>query len=87
MFHTSLLLFYWKTLEYSPNFPQPPPEFIGTEEEYEIDKIINYWDTATKKQYLIHWKGCLITEQTWESELNLDNAPAVLKKYKNCQGL
>ena len=42
MFHASLLSSYRETLEYSPNFPQPPLELIGIEDEYKIDKIINY---------------------------------------------
>ena len=54
MFYASLLLLYREIPEHGPNFPQPPPELIGTEEEYEIDKIINYQDIATRRQYLIH---------------------------------
>ena len=57
MFYASLLLLYREIPEHGPNFPQPPPELIGTEEEYEVDKIINYQDIATRRQYLIHWKG------------------------------
>ena len=83
VFHTSLLSSYRKTLEHSPNFPQPSPELIGTKEEYEIDKIINHQGTAARRQYLIYWKGYSDTEQTWELESNLGNAPAVLKEYKS----
>ena len=87
IFHAFLLSSYRETLEYSSNFPQPPPELTRTEEEYEIDKIINHWGTTARRQYLIHWKGYSNAEQTWESELNLGNALAVLKEYKNRQGL
>ena len=59
MFHASLLSLYreMETLEHGLNFPQLLPELIGTEEEYQIDKIINHQGTATRMQYLIHWKG------------------------------
>ena len=87
MFHAFLLSSYRETPEHSPNFPQPPPELIGTEEEYEINKIINHQGTAARRQDLIHWKGYSDAEQTWKSESNLGNALAVLKKYKNWWGL
>ena len=83
IFHASLLSLYRKTLEHGPNFPQPPPEPIGTEEEYEINKIINHQGTAARRQYLIHWKGYSDAEQTWKLESNLGNALSVLKEYKN----
>ena len=57
VFHASLLSLYRETLKHGPNFPQPPLELIGTEEEYKIDKIINHQGTAARRQYLIHWKG------------------------------
>ena len=53
------------------------------EKEYKIDKIINHWGTATRRQYLIHLKGYFDAEWTWELELNLGNTLAVLKEYEN----
>ena len=85
MFHASLLSLYreMETLEHGLNFPQLLPELIGTEEEYQIDKIINHQGTAARRQYLIHWKGYFDAKQTWELESNLGNALTVLKEYKN----
>ena len=83
VFHASLLSSYRETPEHSPNFPQPPPELIETEEEYKRNKIINHQDTTTRRQYLIHWKGYSDANQTWKSESNLGNALAMLKEYKN----
>ena len=87
IFHASLLSSYKETPEHGPNFPQPPPELIKTKEEYKIDKIINHWGTATRRQYLIRWKGYSDAEQTWKLKSNLGNALAVLKEYKNWWGL
>ena len=79
----------WNTapMFYSSNVSQPPSELIRIEEEYKIDKIINHWGTATRRQYLIRWKGYSDAEQTWKLESNLGNALAVLKEYKNQWGL
>ena len=79
----SLLSSYRKTPEHGPNFPQSPLELIKTEEEYETDKTINHQGTATRRQYLIYWKGYSDTKWTWKSESNLGNTLGVLKEYKN----
>ena len=42
IFHTSLLSTYWETTEHGPNFANPPPEEIDSEEEYEIAKILSH---------------------------------------------
>ena len=36
IFHASLLSSYRKTETHGPNFSKPPPDLIGTEEEYEV---------------------------------------------------
>ena len=45
VFHASLLLFYRETLEHGLNFSNPPPDLIGGEKEYEIDKILSHCGT------------------------------------------
>ena len=45
------------TSKHGPDFSHPPPELIRIKEEYKINKIINHWGTAARRQYLIHWKG------------------------------
>ena len=37
VFHASLLSSYKETEAHGPNFPKPPPDLIGTEEEYEVE--------------------------------------------------
>ena len=53
VFHTSLLLSYRKTPEHGPNFSNPPPDLIGGEEEYEINKILSHQGTQGQRQYLV----------------------------------
>ena len=42
VFHASLLLTYQDTAEHWPNFINPPPEEIDSEEEYEVAKILSH---------------------------------------------
>ncbi|XP_031635904.1 M-phase phosphoprotein 8-like [Contarinia nasturtii] len=53
--------------------------------EWEVEKIINFRKRAGKKEYLIRWKGCKASEDTWEPENGI-NCPnlitAFLKKNK-----
>src|SRR5258707_12514613 len=87
VFHASLLSLYRETPEHSPNFTRPPPELIGTEEEYKIDKVVNHRGTSGRRQYLIHWKGYSAAEWTWETEPNLENAKNIVKEYKRLHNL
>ena len=38
---------------------------------WEVDAVIGYRKLATKKQYLIRWKGCSRKQNSWEPEENL----------------
>ena len=82
VFHTSLLSSYRETLEHRPNFSNPPPDLIGGEEEYKIDKILSYCRTWGQRQYLVSWKGYSVAENMWELEGNLQHAQILLKAYK-----
>ena len=42
VFHASLLSTYQETTKHGPNFINPPPEEIDSEEEYEIAKILSH---------------------------------------------
>ena len=57
VFHASLLSSYRETLEHGPNISNPPPDLIGGEEEYKIDKILSLHGTRGWRQYLISKKG------------------------------
>src|SRR5258706_3962732 len=60
------------------NFPQPPPDMIDEEPEWEVERIVGHKGTKNR-QYHIKWKGY---EQTsWESEDNLQNARELIDDY------
>ena len=42
VFHASLLTLYKENDIHGPNFPEPPPDLINEEEEYEIEWILKH---------------------------------------------
>ena len=42
IFHASLLTNYTETSEHGPNFLQPPPDLIDSEEEYEVEVVLGH---------------------------------------------
>ena len=65
VFHASLLTPYKKNEIHGPNFPEPPPDLINEEEEYEIEQILKHHGTPKNRFYLIQWKGYTAEEDTW----------------------
>ena len=78
IFHAALLTPYEETRAHGPNYPQPPPEIVNGEPEWEVERIIRHKGTK-KRQYQVKWRG--YDEYTWEPEENLANADAILKDY------
>jgi len=79
VFHASLLRHY---KDGGPIKAAPIPEIIDGELEWEVEKILDHRSGRPGKEYLIRWKGFTADEDTWEPEINLKNAPVLLKNYK-----
>jgi len=82
VFHASELSSYRETDIHGPNFPEPPPEIINQEEEYEIDGIKAHKTLRKKLHYLVSWKGYSSAEDSWLPESQFKHAPTLLKTYK-----
>ena len=82
MFHTSLLTPYKEDDIHSLNFPQPPPDLINGEEEYEVEQILKHQGCPKHHQFLIRWKGYSADEDSWQNEANLRNTSELPLKYK-----
>ncbi|KAF8664019.1 hypothetical protein AX16_000825 [Volvariella volvacea WC 439] len=86
VFHALLLTPYKENDMHGPNFLMPPLDIINDEEEWEVENIIKHrWIGQKKKQqieYLIAWKEYPSSENQWEKENLLTNAPEILKEYK-----
>ncbi len=66
VFHASLLMPYKETSEHSPNFPEPSPELINGELEWEVEQIMNTRRRCNQLQYLVRWKGFSEAHDSWE---------------------
>jgi hypothetical protein len=77
VFHRKFLTLYRETDVDGKNFPEPPPDLIEGEDEYEVDSIRDHRKRSKAQQYLVKWKG--YSDETWEPEANLKNASEILK--------
>ena len=63
--------------------PPPPPVRIEGEIEYEVEAVLN--SKIDKRngvlQYLIRWKGCPDTDNTWEPASNVKNAAKLVEQF------
>jgi len=66
VFHASLLTPYKETPEHGPNFPEPSPELINGEPEWEVEQIMNTRRRHNQLQYLVRWKGFSEAHDSWE---------------------
>ena len=80
-----LLTPYIETQAYGENYPQPPPEIIDGEEEYEVEMIIHDHYTRQewkrKKQFLVKWVGYSMSKNSWVNAEDL-HAPRLLADYQ-----
>src|SRR6266702_1857474 len=82
VFHASLLMPYKETPIHGMNFPEPPPDLIKGEPEWEVEKIVNTRCYRNQTQFLIKWKGYSDAHNSWEPEKNLNATELVEEYYK-----
>ena len=81
VFHVDLLIPYHETKEHGANYPQPAPELIDGEEEYEVEEIIDERINRRKRQYLVKWTGYPASENSWVNEKDL-HSPELLEEFR-----
>jgi hypothetical protein len=82
VFHAALLSPFKETDVHGPNFIKPPPDIVDGKEEYEIEAIVGYRGSASRRSYHVKWKGFPSSENEWMTERQLGNAPEILSNYK-----
>src|SRR5438876_3468437 len=81
VFHVSLLEPYHSR----PEAGQPTvlePVLFPDREEWEVEKILDKYTQKGKKQYLIRWLGFGPMEDSWQSEMDIQNAGQALRQYR-----
>jgi hypothetical protein len=81
VFHSALLTPFKETDIHGPSYPSPIPDIIDGEEEFEIEGILKHKIRKGKTQFLIRWKNCPTTEDSWEPEENVAHAQDAVKEY------
>ena len=77
-FHACLLTPYKENDVHGPNFPQPPPDIIDGEAEYEVERIISHRGHVNR-HYQVKWRG--YDDLSWEPAANLRNADESIQDY------
>jgi hypothetical protein len=83
IFHASLLTPYIETELHGRNYPEPPPEVIEEDPEFEVEQIIGSRRVGTKKslQYKICWKGYSPAYDSWEPAAQV-HTPELIKRFQ-----
>jgi hypothetical protein len=81
-FYATLLSPYVETKEHGVNFTEPPPDLIGGEPEWEVEKILGSRRHRQKKtlEYLVKWKRYSAVHNSWEPANNV-HAPELLEEF------
>ena len=83
MFHTALLTPYVETEQHGPNYPEPPPDIIEGEPEFEVEQIVGSRRVGRKRtlEYRVRWKGYSSAHDSWEPAKHV-RAPELIKEYQ-----
>jgi hypothetical protein len=62
--------------------PNPAPEIIDGEEEFEVEEILDRRVRRNQTQYLVKWVGYPDHDNTWEPESHLANAKDQILRFR-----
>jgi hypothetical protein len=64
-----------------------PRKLDRSEEEYEVEAIVDYKRHRNRLLFRVRWKGYGPEEDSWLNSQNLRNAPALLRAYRSLHGI
>ena len=84
VFHIDLLTPYHETPLHGPNYSRLAPDLVDNEEEYEVEKILDYqhFGRRRKLQYLIKWKGYPDSDNEWVDKKDVHTDEAI-REFQN----
>ena len=82
-FHVSLLEAY----SMREGREAPEPIDIDGDQEWEVERILDFKDLKSGRQFLVRWKGYSEAEDTWEPATHLLNAGEKLGEFMKERGL
>jgi chromodomain-containing protein len=87
VFHINLLTLYKETEEYGQAYTRPPPITVQSEEEYEVESILQARRKAPgdSLEYKVHWKGYPSADDSWVSHEDLHSLD-LLKQFYTQEG-
>ena len=80
VFHVSKLDPYHEDPNH-PNHPTPPPDVIGEELEWEVEKILDSKFQGGRLLFFVKWLGYPDSDASWEDEINLENSPDIIAEF------
>ncbi|CEL55455.1 hypothetical protein RSOLAG1IB_01467 [Rhizoctonia solani AG-1 IB] len=82
VFHVSLLTAYKSDTEFKRHFtPLPPVITAEGEEEYQVDKFVDWAAEDGIWKYRVRWKGYAPHEDTWEPAKDLQHCEDQLREF------
>jgi len=64
-----------------PNFTRPPADIVEGEPEWEVEKILDAKFANRRLKFLVKWLGWPDAENSWQDEVDLENAPEVIAEF------
>lgn len=62
--------------------PRPPPEVVEGEEEYEVERILDFRMFGRTPKWLVAWKGYTMDDCTWEPKSSLKHAKNAMAEFE-----
>jgi hypothetical protein len=72
-----------KTELHGPNYPEPPPDILEGDLEFEVEQIVGSRQIGKKKtlQYKVQWKGYSPAHDSWEPASQV-HVPDLIKEFQ-----